>query len=134
LNMPRACEKHKLGADFYVKTFHMDRYWSATPEADRKEYDWMRGGSLDHNVNNDNMWCNNPEETAAFMETVPTPWVAFKVMAAGAINPRRAFPDAYQHGADFIIAGMFDFQVEADVKIAIDGLGKAKERKRPWRG
>ena len=31
LNMPMACEENKLDPDFYVKTFHMDRYWSATP-------------------------------------------------------------------------------------------------------
>ena len=80
------------------------------------------------------MWCNNPEETAAFMETVEKPWVAFKVMAAGAITPRMAFPYAYRHGADFIIAGMFDFQVETDVKIAIESLQKVGSRKRPWRG
>ena len=62
------------------------------------------------------MWCNNPEETVAFMEKVEKPWIAFKVMAAGAIPPRMAFPYAYRNGADFIIAGMFDFQVETDVK------------------
>ena len=134
LNMPMACEQHKLDPDFYVKTFHMDRYWSATPAERRKEYDWMRSDSSDHNANNDNMWCNNPEETAAFMETVEKPWVAFKVMAAGAIPPRMAIPYAYRQGADFIIAGMFDFQVETDVKIAIEGLHKVGSRKRPWRG
>ncbi len=92
LNMPMACEKNKVNPDFYVKTFHMDRYWSATPEERRKEYDWMRGNASDHNANNDSMWCNNPEETAAFMETVEKPWVAFKVMAAGAISPADGFP------------------------------------------
>jgi len=134
LSMPMACEKSKLGADFYVKTFHIDRYWSATPKERRKEYDWMRGDSSDHDANFDNMWCNNPEETAAFMETVDKPWVAFKVMAAGAITPRIAFPHAYRHGADFVIAGMFDFQVETDVKIAIESLQQSGGRKRPWRG
>jgi len=134
LNMPRACEKDKVDPDFYVKTFHTDRYWSATPKGRRVEYDWMRANSSDHNANNDNMWCNNPEETAAFMETVDKPWVAFKVMAAGAIRPRVAFSYAYRHGADFIIAGMFDFQVEADVKTAIATLPKVRNRKRPWRG
>ena len=134
LNMPMACEKNKVNPDFYVKTFHMDRYWSATPKERRKEYDWMRGHPADHDANNDNMWCNNPEETAAFMETVEKPWVAFKVMAAGAIPPRMAFPYAYRHGADFVIAGMFDFQVETDVKIAIESLQKVGSRKRPWRG
>jgi hypothetical protein len=132
LNMPKACEKAKLDLDFYVKTFHIDRYWSATPKDQRKEYDWM-SMNANHDANNDNMWCNNPEETAAFMATVEKPWVAFKVMAAGAIPPRMAFPYAYRHGADFIIAGMFDFQVESDVKIAIDSLGNVGSRKRPWR-
>ncbi len=134
LNAPVACEQNKLNVDFYVKTFHTDRYWSATPKDRRKEYDWMEMHSDDHDANNDNMWCNNPEETAAFMATVEKPWVAFKVMAAGAIPPRMAFPHAYRHGADFIIAGMFDFQVETDVKIVIESLQKVGSRKRPWRG
>jgi hypothetical protein len=134
LNMPVECEKNNVNPDFYVKTFHQDRYWSATPKERRKEYDWMNWDSSDHDVNYDNMWCNNPEETAAFMETVKKPWVAFKVMAAGAITPRTAFLHAYRHGADFIIAGMFDFQVETDVKIAIESLQQVKGRKRPWQG
>jgi hypothetical protein len=29
---------------------------------------------------------------------------------------------------------MFDFQVEADVKIALESLRKLGSRKRPWRG
>jgi hypothetical protein len=60
--------------------------------------------------------------------------VAFKVMAAGAIAPQMAFPYAYRNGADFVIAGMFDFQVETDVKIAIESLQKLDNRKRPWHG
>jgi hypothetical protein len=132
LNMPIACEEAKLDPDYYVKTYHMDQYWSATPEEGRKEYDWMRRTPDDHDANNDSMWCNNPEETAAFMESVDKPWVAFKVMAAGAIAPQRAFPNAFRSGADFIIAGMFDFQVEPDVKIAIRSLQKLKTRPRPW--
>jgi hypothetical protein len=92
----------------------------------------MRRNPSDHDANNDSMWCNNPEETAAFMEKVDKPWVAFKVMAAGAINPLIAFRHAYRYGADFIIAGMFDFQIETDVKIAIDSLQKVGDRKRPW--
>jgi hypothetical protein len=132
LNMPISCEQNKLDPDYYVKTYHMDQYWSATPEDGRKEYDWMRRTPNDHDANNDSMWCNNPVETAAFMETVDKPWVAFKVMAAGAIPPQRAIPNAYRSGADFIIAGMFDFQVEPDVKIAITSLKKLESRSRPW--
>ncbi len=134
LNMPMACERDNVGADFYVKTYHGDRYWSATPEEHREEYDWMGGWSSDHNRNHDNMWCNNPEETAEFMAKVDKPWVAFKTMAAGAISPRKAFVDAFRAGADFILAGMFDFQVEADVRTAIYAFEKADGRDRPWCG
>ena len=133
LEVPIACEKNKLDPEFYVKTFHMDHYWSTTPEDRRKEYYWMQGHAGDHDENNDNMWCHNPEKTAAFMEKVAKPWVAFKVMAAGAIPAQTAFPFAYRNGADFVIAGMFDFQIEADVKIAIQGLHSSAKRKRPWR-
>ena len=133
LNMPMACEKAKIDNDFYLKTFHSDKYWSATPEDGREEYDWMSGHPYEHNKNHDAMWCNNPEETAAFMEKVEKPWIAFKVMAAGAINPRTAFRYAFQNGADFIVAGMFDFQVELDVKLAIEAIEKgSRSRKRPW--
>ena len=73
------------------------------------------------------------DKTAAFMQKVDKPWVAFKVMAAGAIQPQMAFNFAYRNGADFIVAGMFDFQVEEDVKIALDVLRKIHDRERPWR-
>jgi hypothetical protein len=133
LNMVKACEAARLNVDFYVKTLHIDRYWSATPKQGRKEYDWMESHGDDHNANNDNMWCNNPEETIAFMEKVEKPWIAFKVMAAGGIPPRVAFSHAYRGGADFVLAGMFDFQVETDVKLAIESLKNAGSRHRPWR-
>jgi len=129
-----ASEKNNLNPDFYIKTFHTDRYWSATPKDHRVEFDFMRGNAGDHDANCDNMWCNNPEELATFMENVKKPWIAFKVMAAGSIPPRMAFPYVFRHGADFIVAGMFDFQVESDVKIAIESLKNVGSRKRPWYG
>ena len=130
-----ASEKHKLNPDFYVKTFHVDRYWSATPKENRDEFCWYKSSdALNHDGFCDNIWCMDAEKTVAVMESVDKPWVAFKVMAAGAIHPHMAFSYAYRNGADFIIAGMFDFQVEADVKFAIDSLQKLGNRKRPWRG
>ena len=77
-----ACEKEKLNADYYVKTFHHDRYWSATPPYDPGEEGWSEGFRAEHDKFHDNMWCLDPEKTAAFMETVDKPWVAFKVLAA----------------------------------------------------
>ncbi len=133
LQIPKACEQAKIPVDFYMKTFHTDRYWSATPKDRRKEYDWLQGNANDHDANYDAMWCNNPEETAEFMERVEKPWLAFKVLAAGAIHPNVGFSYAFRNGADFIVVGMFDFQVEADVRIAIEAIQKAANRKRPWR-
>ena len=67
------------------------------------------------------------------MKTVDKPWIAYKVMAAGAIHPRNAFKFAYENGADFICAGMFDFQVREDVLLAKDALSGQINRQRPWR-
>jgi hypothetical protein len=67
------------------------------------------------------------------MQSVAKPWFAFKVMAAGALSPQIGFNFAYQNGADFIIAGMFDFQVAEDVATAHKALKRARKRARPWR-
>jgi phosphoribosyl-dephospho-CoA transferase len=66
------------------------------------------------------------------MKTVEKPWIAFKVMAAGAIPAREAFQYAFDNGADHILAGMFDFEIADDVQIAKETLANAK-RERPWR-
>jgi hypothetical protein len=55
-------------------------------------------------------------------------------MAAGAIPPGDAFDYAFKNGADFILAGMFDFEIADDVQIAKRVLAKIKDRPRPWRG
>ncbi|MCD6304183.1 MAG: hypothetical protein J7M21_04395, partial [Planctomycetes bacterium] len=87
--------------------------------------------SVIHNTH-DNFWDADPEATIAYMKQVTEPWIAFKVMAAGAVHPREAFPFAFNGGADFIFAGMFDFQIAQDVKIARQVLAKVR-RRRPWR-
>ncbi len=66
------------------------------------------------------------------MKTVKKPWIAFKTMAAGAIPPKQAFRHAYSNGADFVLAGMFDFEIGEDVKTALETLAAIKERERPW--
>ncbi|TKJ33807.1 MAG: hypothetical protein CEE38_19475 [Planctomycetes bacterium B3_Pla] len=117
VEVPMACEKEGLDVDFYMKTLHSHKYWSA-----------------DRQPENDNIWSKTPDKTAEFMRKVDKPWIAYKVMAAGAIQPKDAFKYAYENGADFICAGMFDFQVREDVILAKDALAGKINRQRPWRG
>jgi uncharacterized membrane protein YphA (DoxX/SURF4 family) len=118
--------------DFYVKTLHHDNYWSAHPIENRIPFSVDTEKSDDHNQFHDNMFCLFPDKTIAFMEKQKIPWIAFKVLAGGAIHPNDGFKFAFENGADFICVGMFDFQVVEDVNIAIDVLSKVTNRERPW--
>jgi uncharacterized membrane protein YphA (DoxX/SURF4 family) len=131
IEVPIQCEKAGLNPDYYVKTFHSDNYWSATPRGDRVEFSVV-DPPLGRGRHDDNMWDLFPEKTIEFMATVKKPWIAFKVLAAGAFHPKDGFRFAFENGADFINVGMFDFQVVEDVNIAIDVLSGLKDRSRPW--
>ena len=67
------------------------------------------------------------------MAAVEKPWIAFKVMAAGAIPPKDAFDYAFNYGADHVLAGMFDFEIAEDAALARDAFAMAAQRSRPWR-
>jgi hypothetical protein len=134
LETVRACVEAGFDPDFWVKTLHRDDYWSATPASGRAPYDEVSGFKADHDRHHDNMWCRSAKDTIEFMATLKRPWIAFKVLAAGAIHPRDAFQWAFESGADFICVGMFDFQIAEDTGIAAEALAavNAKGRARPW--
>lgn len=124
LRTPQQCEAATVAPDFYVKTLHDQSYWSKQqPEQDKDVID---------NYRVDNYWCQEPGRVIGFMSGVTRPWIAYKVLAAGAIPPAHGFRYAFQNGADFAAVGMFDFQVADDVATANSVLDKIVTRDRPW--
>lgn len=128
-----ACADHGIIPDYYMKTMHHDQYWSAHPREYRVPFEVDGKNYLDHNRFHNNMFCLFPERTVDFVSKATVPVMGFKVLAAGAIEPKDGFKWAYDNGADFICVGMFDFQVVSNVNTAIDCIQNTK-RTRPWRG
>ena len=67
------------------------------------------------------------------MKKVDKPWIAYKVLGAGAIHPRDGFKYAFSNGADFTCVGMFDFQIVENANIISEVLSDLPDRTRPWR-
>jgi hypothetical protein len=119
------CEKQKVDVDFYQKTFHTHEYYTAPRPGDT-------GAVGAH----DNSWCQDPQAVTDVFAKITKPFIAFKVLAAGAIPIRAAFPFAFNNGADFILVGMFDWQIEEDTELARKVFrvvcGPNSKRTRPW--
>jgi len=127
-----------LGADFYQKTFNSAKYWSASP-AVAPDPNWKP--TADQLVqaeyapgSHDNIWETTPKQTTEFFAKVSKPFVAYKVLAAGAISPREGFKFAFDNGADFLAVGMYDFQLKDNANITKQlFVDKHPDRTRPWR-
>ena len=111
------CERERIRNDFYLKTFHHRNYPSA-------------------NLNYDSSWCDNPEKHVEVFSKVEKPWIAYKVMAAGAIPPRDALNYTFTNGADFVVFGMFDYEIDEDTRLLNEtlALDSVKNRTRKWFG
>lgn len=123
LEVVRQCEANKVRGDYYIKTLHHHNYRTGPKP----------GEAADDHQEFPGYWCGLPDETVELMKTVEKPWIAFKVMAAGAIPPDDAFRYAFTGGADFVLAGMFDFEIAQDVRVTKKTFAEAKDRPRPWR-
>jgi uncharacterized membrane protein YphA (DoxX/SURF4 family) len=123
LEVIKAMEERKYPVDFHFKTFHNNSYWSYQADEPKGR---IVGNELD------NYWCKEPLETAKYMETVDKPWIAFKVLAAGAIKPEDGFKYAFENGADFACVGLFDYQVVDDANILTTTLKGLNGRTRKF--
>jgi hypothetical protein len=129
-------ERIGLDADYYMKTFNSAQYWSAGPPVP-PDPNWKP--TKDQLVQSeyapsthDNIWETTPRATAEFFAKCKKPFIAYKVLAAGAIHPRDGFKYPFEKGADFICVGMYDFQLKDDVNITKGLLAGQLERTRPW--
>jgi uncharacterized membrane protein YphA (DoxX/SURF4 family) len=123
-----ACVENDIIPDFWMKTIHDHNYWSA-------QVDPLKSDVLQSDFR-DNIFCFKPQETIDYMNQLEQPWIGFKVLAAGAIQPKEGIEYAFKGGADFIALGMYDFQIVEDANMALDILDSdiIKSRKRRWIG
>jgi hypothetical protein len=124
IKVPIACVENGIKPDFFMKTYHNNSYWTASP-IDPADPELPK-------QSHDNMWCASAEIVADFFSKNTTPWLAYKVLAAGAIRPRVGFREAFESGADFIVVGMFDFQIADNVNTVYDILSSDLKRERNW--
>lgn len=120
----KAVEAANLNPDFYMKTLHSTSYWSSRRPDQMKE--------VIDNYSVDNYWCMDPADTVRYMQELDKPWIAYKVLAAGALHPKVGFKYAFDNGADFCVVGMFDFQISEDVGVAAECIKAAENRERTW--
>jgi hypothetical protein len=136
LNVIIACEQEGMEPDFYMKTLNSGNYWTAGPrlvDDDQWKPDPTRIVELEYNKSiKDNIWAVTPRQTVEYMKQVKKPWIAYKVLGAGAIHPKKGFKYAFENGADFACVGMFDFQIVENANIINDVLNASYKRTRPW--
>jgi hypothetical protein len=103
MEVPILAEQQKIDPDFYFKTFNSAGYES-----------------------------QDVRDVAALMKTIRKPWIAFKVLGAGRVEPKEGFNLAFKSGADFINVGMYDFQVVQNVGLVREVVQTHEKRDRAW--
>ena len=132
IQVPMYCVENGIEVDFFMKTFHHDKYWSSQPPENRSEFMHNLKEGLDRTQYHDNIWCASADEVTNFFKTNKTPWIAYKVLAAGAIKPEDGIKFAFENGADFVCVGMFDFQIIPNANIVYNLMNSDLKRERVW--
>lgn len=132
INVIIECDKLGIQPDYYFKTFHHDKYWSAHPRDKRKKFSVDSTLYLDHDKFHDNIFELFPEKTIEVMARKKQPWIAYKTLAAGSIQPKSAFKYCFENGVDFVAVGMFDFNIVENTIVTRNVLKATRNRKRPW--
>jgi len=131
-----ACEENGFDIDFYMKTLNSGNYWTAGPKL-INDSEWRPDPhkivepEFGKNLH-DNIWATTPDQTIEVMKNVKKPWIAYKVLGAGAIHPKDGFRYVFEHGADFACVGMFDFQIVQNANMANEILAEDLKRQRKW--
>ena len=107
------CVERGLVPDFWVLAFHSLAYPAA---------------ELGPGFNN--LWCVDPEGTAAYMKSRPEPWVSIRGLAGGGIQPYDACKFAYGRGVGAVALNLLDFQVVEAVNAAMKALDKLPPEKK----
>lgn len=103
METPILAEQQKINADFYFKTINSVGYES-----------------------------QDARDIAALMKTIHKPWIAFKILGAGRMQPKDGFDLAFKSGADFVNVGMYDFQVAQNIGLAREASLANEKRDRIW--
>lgn len=131
LPVVKACEAGSLPLDFYVQAFHADGYPTSrpTPAEVREDFIQLTPGYFD------NIWCAHPDQVIEAFKSITKPWLATKVLAAGAIDARGGLTYALEEGgADFASVAMFDFLIAGNAQAVKRLVPRAdRKRTRPWR-
>jgi hypothetical protein len=125
-----ACEARDLPLDFYVQAFHPDGYPTSrpTPPEVREEFIQLTPGYFD------NIWCAHPDKVIEAFRSITKPWIATKVLAAGAVDSRGGLSYALEDGgADFAAVAMFDFLIPGHAQTTKRIVPRADQKRvRPW--
>ncbi len=114
--------------DFYMKTYHHMDY----PSAEATTFDPFNPCLPELKCKPFSIWCMGDKPKSDFFTQNSTPWIALKVLAAGAIKPEEGFRHAFDGGADFACIGMFDFQVKGNTNTAGTLQNSGLNRTRSW--